>query len=224
MEEKDNDLTIENVVEDNDSSSVESSLDNNASNAVETSNSSVSDDSIKSNKIPLTVRIKNFFKPEGIQLEMLRYKSNKISFKFAALGIVLLAAGFCTFYSSTEISSSSGNFNLFGSDQPGYFLGIDIVINILLMLFMVFAAVRMKAYSISQGICNTCFGAFQIIRVFLLPLSLRTAEIMTPLIYTLVTAFYISSGVCSILAGLIAIYRGSALQKYLKSLDIEQGK
>lgn len=197
------------------------SVENNEENLNNENNSSISsndENKLQKDKTPFFTKIKNFFLPKGIQLEMLRYRPNKSSFNFGILATLFLALGFCTFYSSTEIRVGIEGFNLFGVKEPGYFLGVDIVINILLMLFMLYSAMRMKAYSLSQGVASICMGAFQIVRIFLLPLSLKNCGVMTSLIYTLITIFYIISGVSSILAGLLSIYRGSSLKKYLLSL------
>ena len=175
-------------------------------------------------KDPLTVHIRNYFNPKGTQLEMLRYRPNKGSYVFGLLALVFLALAFCIFYSSTGLPSDTTNFNLFGSHNPGPWYGIDIVINILMMLFMLFASIEMKSYSLELGYVSLVIGAFQVIRPFLLPLSLANSATvnqkaaMKPVIFTLVLTFYIVSGACSILAGFLSIYRGTALRRYLKTV------
>ncbi len=168
-------------------------------------------------KDPLSVRAKNYFNPEGIHLEMLRYRANKTSYKLGLLAAVFLAVGFCAFYSGTELTAVE-NFKFFGSSTPGPWLGIDIVINILMLLFMLFSAMRMKDYSVQMGGVSIGLGVFQIVRIFLLPLSLTTIGCMSGVIFTLLTVFYTISGVCSIFAGILAIKLGHSLIAYLKTV------
>lgn len=173
----------------------------------------------KREKIPFFKRVKNYFNPQGVQLEMLRYRPNKISYTFGILAAVFFAVGFCCFYSGTELGAGSDNFSLLGSKAPGPWLGIDIVINILMMLFMLFSAMRMKDYSLQMGYFSIGMGVFQIIRIFLLPLSLMRCGTMDIIIFFLILGFYIASGVCSILGGFLSIYRGTALRKFLETVN-----
>lgn len=173
----------------------------------------------KREKIPFFKRVKNYFNPQGVQLEMLRYRPNKISYTFGILAAVFLAVGFCCFYSGTELGAGNDNFSLLGSKAPGPWLGIDIVINILMMLFMLFSAMRMKDYSLQIGYFSIGMGVFQIIRIFLLPLSLMRCGTMDIIIFFLILGFYIASGVCSILGGFLSIYRGTALRKFLETVN-----
>lgn len=161
--------------------------------------------------------IKNYFFPKGVQLDMLRYRPNKLAYAFGLLSAVMLAVGFCCFYSGTELDKID-TFNLLGITAPGPLLGIDIVINILMMLIMLFAAMEMKNYSLSLGYVSMGLGAFQIVRIFLLPLALTKCDCMNPIIFMFIAIFYSISGALSILAGFLSVYRGSALRKYLKTV------
>lgn len=174
---------------------------------------------VKKQSVPVSVRMKNYFNPQGIQLDMLRYRPNKVSYTLGLLAAVFLAVGFCCFYSGTELGAGSDAFNLLGSKKPGPWLGVDIVINILMMLFMLFSAMRMKDYSLQMGYFSIGMGAFQIIRIFLLPLSLMNCGTMKVVIFFLVLGFYLASGICSVFGGFLSIYRGTALRKYLKTVN-----
>ncbi len=175
------------------------------------------DEVVKPKKDPLSVRAKNYFNPEGIHLEMLRYRPNKTSYMLGLLAALSLAVGFCAFYSGTELDKIAG-FSLFGSSMPGPWLGLDIVINILMLLFMLFSAMRMKDYSIQMGGVSIGLGVFQIARIFMLPLSLRIIDCMSAPIFTVLAIFYTISGVCSIFAGFLAIKLGLSLIAYLKTV------
>ena len=169
-------------------------------------------------KDPFIVRIKNYFNPKGIQVEMLRYRPNKGSYFLSLLSIVCFAVAFCCFYSTTDLPTGRESFNLFGSNVAGPWLGIDIVLNIVLMLFMFFATIEMKSYSLILGYASVGIGAFQIVRIFMLPLSLLNVGSMKPAIFTTMLIMYVLSGTFAILAGFLSVYRGTALRKYLKTV------
>lgn len=169
-------------------------------------------------KDPIIVRIKNYFNPKGVQVEMLRYRPNKGSYFLSLLSIVCFAVAFCCFYSTTDLPTGRESFNLFGSNVAGPWLGIDIVLNIVLMLFMFFATIEMKSYSLILGYASVGIGAFQIVRIFMLPLSLLNVGSMKPAIFTTMLIMYVLSGSFAILAGFLSVYRGTALRKYLKTV------
>ena len=169
-------------------------------------------------KDPIIDRIRNYFHPKGIQVEMLRYRPNKGSYFLSLLSIVCFAVAFCCFYSTTDLPTGRESFNLFGSNVAGPWLGIDIVLNIVLMLFMFFATIEMKSYSLTLGYVSVGLGAFQIVRIFMLPLSLLNVGSMKPAIFTTMLIMYVLSGTFAILAGFLSVYRGTALRKYLKTV------
>ena len=169
-------------------------------------------------KVSLMDRIKGYFLPKGVQLDMLRYRPNKMSYMFSLLATVCLCLGFCIFYSGTEIVNTDVEFNLFGSHNPGPWQGVDIVINILSVLFLFLASIRMEFYSRNFGIASIVYGVFAFVRVFLLPLSLRVQGSMSASVFSWVLAFYFLCGILCIVAGFLSIYRGRALRNYLKTV------
>lgn len=181
----------------------------------------------------------SYLTPKGIHLDMLRYRPNKLSYLFSILAFVLLALGFCVFYSGTEFPSESQFFNLFGSHKPGPWLGIDIVLNIVLMLIMLLTAIRLKNYSVQFGITSIVIGAFQIIRLFIFPLALLIDTIKSNYhpatdgtvlglkvgVFVFMAVCFVLSGLLSIAGGVFTIFRGKALVEYLKTVDpIENDK
>lgn len=153
-----------------------------------------------------------------IQLEMLRYTPNKHSYKLGLFAAIFLAIGFCVFYSGTELTNGNNGFNLLGSSTAGPWLGVDIIINILMLLFMLFVTIRMKDYSLQMGGVSIGLGAFQIIRIFLLPLSLRLCGDMNVPVFVILTVCYIISGICSIFGGILSIKNGTLLRAFLKTV------
>lgn len=181
----------------------------------------------------------SYFTPKGIHLDMLRYRPNKLAYLFSILAFGLLALGFCVFYSGTEFPTESPNFNLFGSHQPGPWLGIDIVLNIVIMLIMLLTAIRLKNYSVQFGFTSIVIGAWQIVRLFIFPMALLLDTINTKYVaaadgtvlglkvevFVFMAVCFVISGLLSIAAGLFTIFRGRALVEYLKTVDpIENDK
>lgn len=169
---------------------------------------------MKNNKKSLKFTIKNFFKPEGIQVDMLRYRPNKISFNCAILAIACIAVGFCLFYSNCSIRTDTG-FNLFGTTNPGPWVAVDVLLNIVMLIFLFLASVRMQVFSRIFGILSIVFGAFEIIRPFTLYLAMSQASCLDALIYTIIMILDIVAGGLLIIGGIVSIMRGAILKDYL---------
>lgn len=167
--------------------------------------------------ISLKKRIVSYFHPEGIEKDMLRYRSNSISSNLSYLGIALDACAFCVIYSTTKISKTD-NFTLLGINNSGFWAGFDVLLNIVTLLFLFMASSRMKNYSKGWGIFSIALGAFFVVRPFLYPLSLFNSGILPATPYTWSVILFICSGACLIIAGFLSIYRGAALRKYLKTV------
>lgn len=161
---------------------------------------------------------KDYFHPEGVQKEILRYRPNSVSFNFGVLGLVFYAFGQAFLYTSSSLRAIDG-FRIMGIlISPGVMAGLDIVINILLMLFLFLSAARMKTYSIRWGVFSVCAGVFQIIRVFVYIMPLRVADLFPTVDFTHCVIGYILSGACLVIGGLLSVYRGTALHNYLKTV------
>ena len=169
-------------------------------------------------KLSFGKKVSDYFFPKGIQLDMLRHRPNKYSYVLGLLAAVFLAIGFCIFYSGTEISTTDKVFHFLGSTNPGPWEGVDIVINILCMLFLFLCAVKMESYSLSLGMVSILIGIFSLLRSYLLPLALLIQGSMSSGVFVWIVVFYSVSGFFSVLAGFLSIYRGRALRKYLKTV------
>lgn len=169
------------------------------------------------NQPSLIARIKSFFKPEGAQLEMMRYQPNSPSSLAGYLGLAFDAAAFSVFYSSTVISRQD-NINIFGITSSGFWCGFDVLLNIVSLLFLFLGISQMKSYSRNWGIFAIAFGVFQFIRPFIYPLAIfNDGKILSGRFAFVVVAF-ILSGLFLIVAGFLSIYRGRALRAYLKTV------
>ena len=162
-------------------------------------------------------RLSKYFYPKGINVEMMRYQSNKFCYSLSLMSIVFLLVGFCCLYSGTTISGTGSNFSLLGGSNIGVWMGVDILINILSMLFLLYISIRLNAYDVKCGYAAIGFGVFAILKIFLYPFSLFQAGLMSNAIFICVLLFYLLSGVCDLFAGAATISRGKALLSFLKS-------
>lgn len=162
-------------------------------------------------------KVKDYFLPKGIQLDRLRYRPNKICYNFGLLACIFLCLAFAFSYSGTAINENRITF--FGKQRKsGAITGIDVLINILLLLFRLTSSIQRKNYSKSGSFLALGRGIFNIVRVFFFPLSLLQAGIRSGTAYTCVRSFYIIAGAFLILAGLLTFFRGKSLRAYLKTV------
>lgn len=160
---------------------------------------------LTSKKQTFKSKISSYFKPKGMEIEMLRYRPNKVSYNFDMFGIIFIAIGFAVLYSTLKTGSMYCTF--------------DILYNILVLLFLFMAAEKMKVYSKSWGIFTIGAGIFQIVRIFLFPLSAYNAGSIPGTRYTLIIIYYLIAAGFLIIAGFISIYRGITLMRYLKTVE-----
>ena len=163
-------------------------------------------------------RVVSFFDPKGIEVEMLRYRPNKASYKMTLFGIIAFALAFAIHYSGTSISGSGGSFSFLGSTNLGFWNFFDILLNILLLLFFLTSAMEMEAYSVRFGIAAIAGGVFQALRPLLFVLAVFQSGNMNATIFGIVTSLYIVSGVFIVVSGILAIIRGTKLRAYLKDV------
>jgi hypothetical protein len=135
------------------------------------------------------------------------------------------AAAFCIIYSTTSISTSD-EINVLGITSSGVLAGIDVALNIFMILFLFLAITEMKAYSKGWGIFTITQGIFQVVRPFIYPLAMLKDDILSKGIFTATMILFIASGVCFIIAGVLSILRGKILRDYLatvKPIENERG-
>lgn len=163
-------------------------------------------------------KLKNFFHPEGIQKEMLRYSGNDVSAKLGYLGIIGMAAAFCIMYSTTTI---------YNVEMPignsGLWVAADVFFNIVLLLALFLTITEMKAYSRSWSYVSIAIGVIEVVRPFIYPLALLNAKVLDASSYTVVLALFLVSGIGLILGGISSLYRGAALRAYLSTVEYIEG-
>lgn len=172
----------------------------------------------KKNKSSLKAKIVSFFAPKGIQVEMLRYRPNKISSNFALFAVLLLVLSFCFVYSTCVLLVDS-SFSILGYKNVGFWTTIDILLNIIFLLFMFSASIQMKNYSRKFGIISIVIGAVLIIRPFIYNLQMFTSGCIKGSIFATSLTLMILSGAFFIIAGIICVLRSTILIKYLSTVE-----
>lgn len=156
---------------------------------------------------PLKEKIKSFFKPEGIEKEMLRYRPNNISKNITLLALACVIAGFSTIYGYIK--------------TVDWKTGMDIIGGILIMLFSFTASIEMSSYSKKWSYVIFGVAALTIIRIFIYPMQLvipnsKGIQVLDNVRFTAVVILYVVAAILYVIAGVLTIYRGAALRAYLK--------
>ncbi len=157
--------------------------------------------------------VSNDIKPHTLRNpnpEILRYTTNKLSFWLVILSIVFNCLAFLDYYGKRTVA-------------PDFFLGLDVVINILVLLACFVSAEEVKAYRKVFGFVSFGLAGVQVLRIFFIPL-----KYFKPLVacgsFPYLIVLYVLSAVCLILGGLICIYRSNILTGYLNSLKNAENK
>lgn len=164
----------------------------------------------------------------NVQIDMLRYRNNTFSTSLGYIALLAQIVAFCFVYSCLQVNSEH-HVTLFGIDHAGLWCGVDIFVNIAMLLFLFLTISRMKVYDRNWGIASICFGVIEIIRLFLYPLALYSAntETITSMptwIFIIEVVCYIACGALLIIAGIVTIILSNILNKYLESLKTAEVK
>lgn len=154
---------------------------------------------------------------KNLQIDMLRYRDNKLATTLGYIGMLCFILAFCFIYSTIKISDSD-SINLLGITQSGFLCGLDIFINIIMLLFLFLAINQIKVYSKKWAFATIGLGAFQILRAFLYPLSLLNAGILDGGLFTVVLILYILCGALLIFSGIVTVLLHNTLENYLKTV------
>lgn len=167
--------------------------------------------------------------------DILRYKNNGLSYWLCMLSIVFTVIMFIIIYKETNA-------------VPNWFLGIDLMINIVIMLSGFMLAEKTKIYSRVGSYCSIGLGVVQFLRIFAIPLYYYNKNVAYTTAYnawisagnTVDTFVYseiiglntgeftwcvilmICSSLCLIAAGMISLYKGKLLRVHLKELGVER--
>lgn len=147
------------------------------------------------------------------RVEMMRYRKNKIGFWMCIIAIVLQCFSFMFVYHCLQLSPKSNT-------------GIDILVNIVFLLFVFLASEKLKSYSVEWGYITIAIGLVNAVRIFTYLFSPYSGE---DLVHVIPAHFFWISFVCYILVavvltigGVITILRGKELRAYLSTLSDEE--
>lgn len=144
--------------------------------------------------------------------EILRYTTNKMSFWFVILAIVFNCLAFLDYYGKKGVT-------------PDIFLGLDVIINILVLLACFVTAEEVKAYK--EVFAYVAFGlaVVQIARIFFIPLKYSKVLINSyGTSYVYIIILYILSAIALVFGGIVCVLRSRILKNYLFSKESNEVK
>jgi len=143
----------------------------------------------------------------GQQLDMLRYRNHKFAYFMCLLAIVANCLGMCFAYSTLN------------QYQVTFATGIDIIYNIVFMLFTFITAETIKVYSKKASYYAIVLGLAQIGHFFWYSMVLHNAGEMLDWVFFGDMVLFFASGLFLIAAGIVNIFKSTALFNYLKELS-----
>lgn len=156
-----------------------------------------------------------------LRTDIMRYKKNSASFWLCILAICFDVAMFLIIYKDANC-------------VPNWALGIDLLINIIMILAFFLTAEKTKAYTLNGGYTAYVLGVIQIARIFWIPLTYfiewvnRQGEIaanpdanlssigLSSTKFIWCVALLIASAVASIIAGYICNAKHKRLEEHFK--------
>ena len=154
-----------------------------------------------------------------IQRDRMRFIKNSTSANLAYLGILLNVFYFVSIYKSDV-----------GTYYYNYIIGISIIYNLVFMLAVFLASEGVKNYKKSYSYLLALIGAGQIVRIFIIPMRARAAEIaadggtvavMQGGQFAWVVACLVLSAACLVLSAAVNFVRCGELEAHLKTLDAQ---
>lgn len=152
--------------------------------------------------------------------EKLHYQKNNFSYWFCLLGIVFDVLYMVGVIEPSQIISDIN-------------IGLDVIINILFLLFVFLGSEKLKNYDRNWGYYVIGIALLQIVRIFYIPtLFFFTEEVegtigiaahsLTLNEYTLAIVYLVSSCVCLIVAAVVSLIKTSHLTKYYEEKKNEE--
>lgn len=149
-----------------------------------------------------------------INVERMRYKNDSLSFLLCMIALIADVVMFSLIYSNSVLTSLTGV-----QGFKYYTIGIDIIVNILFMLFAFYVGEELKTYHIKWAIAPVIMGALQVYRIFDFPKTMRDFGFITEKIYTVCVICLIVSAVSLLAAAVNTFIKGTMLSNFLKTAD-----
>ena len=146
-----------------------------------------------------------------LKTEIMHYRLNKASSVLGLLAILFNALMFLHIYGMS-------------SCKADFYLGVDLVINIVFMLYAFLVSENQKKYDIKAGYLSIGLGVIEVLRIFFIPLKYLLQNLNDELHikglpmgdFVYVVVLMILASLCLIGAGIICIRKTKKLEKYLK--------
>lgn len=148
-----------------------------------------------------------------IRRDRMRFTKNSQSSRLAILAIVFDVFYFVSIYRSDV-----------GTYYYSLIIGISIVYNLLFMLATFLSSEGVKNYKKNYTYLLWALGVLQIVRIFILPMRAHTTVLNGVLVmgdrqFITLVALLVASAVCLLASGLINLYKCSALEAHMKTLE-----
>ena len=151
-----------------------------------------------------------------IKKDRLRYTKNKLSSTLAIIAIVFDVLYFVSLYSSDV-----------GQYFYTYTIGASVVCNLLFLLCVFLSSEGVKNYRIGYAIALLVAGAFQIVRIFYIPMQAHSTVVtigaeevlaMSDKQFVYVIICLTLSAAACVSSGVVGIYKTKVLEEYNKQL------
>ncbi len=153
---------------------------------------------------------------KNLHAEMMRYRNNKFGFWMCILAVTLQCFSFMFIYHCLQLSKFVISANT----------GIDILVNIVFLLFVFLASEKLKAYDVKWGYIVIGIGLVNLIRIYTYLFSPYSGENLINVIpahfFWISFACYILVAICLTAGGVVTILRGKELNAYLATLSDEE--
>lgn len=133
----------------------------------------------------------------------MRYQTDKRSSGLCVLAIVFNVIYFLSLYSNNSLN-------------PDFSMGLDVLYNILFMLFAFLASEKVKTYAKNWSYSTVVGGILQFARIMWMPAHYLKAGTLTQNKWMILAGALALSGACLILAGISCYMNSTLLEKYLE--------
>lgn len=143
-------------------------------------------------------------------VDRMRYQNDKLSYGLCLLGLVANICFFICIYRNNDLTQN-------------YLIGLDILYNILFMLFVFLSAENAKNYRKKWSYVLVIIGILQIVRIFILPKFYAEKGELVGGDYVRSIIYLIVSGCLLIFGAVVCFIKSSMLLNHLKTLNKQEG-
>lgn len=144
-----------------------------------------------------------------IQKDILRYKKNSLAGNLALLGLACGCVYFLTLYGQVKNNNFYYNWSI----------AFDVIYNLFFMLFTFLFSEQVKGYDSKMFPMQMVVGAFQIGRIFWLPLTGLIAEAINIGVFLVMAIALAASGALIIVSGVLGFIRSREVAQFVKQVE-----